>query len=124
MYTTSLVRSLAQLSWLSLQMLPVVKIEKQKSSMPCGSRDHLASISEYELPLDADWEFPRSLLVLGKSLGEGAFGKVVRAEAQGILSHGEMSVVAVKMLKGECYSLCARQLTVGRFFQRDTRTPR
>ena len=36
----------------------------------------LTTISEYELPLDPDWEFPRSKLRLGSTLGEGAFGKV------------------------------------------------
>ncbi|XP_075223226.1 fibroblast growth factor receptor homolog 1-like isoform X2 [Lycorma delicatula] len=76
-------------------MMPVVKIEKQKSR---GKLD-LMSVSEYELPLDSEWEFQRDDLTLGKSLGEGAFGKVVKAEAQGILQQGISAVVAVKMLK-------------------------
>jgi hypothetical protein len=36
----------------------------------------LTTISEYELPLDPDWEWPRSYLTLGQVLGEGEFGKV------------------------------------------------
>lgn len=77
--------------------MPIVKIEKQKSQLN-NSGD--AIISEYELPMDSDWEIPRELLTLGKSLGEGAFGKVVKAEGLGILRPGVNSVVAVKMLKG------------------------
>lgn len=76
-------------------LMPIVKIEKQKSRS--GKLDSM--VSEYELPLDSDWEFPRDLLTLGKSLGEGAFGKVVKAEAQGIVQQGISTVVAVKMLK-------------------------
>ena len=35
----------------------------------------LTTVSEYELPLDPEWEFPRENLTLGKTLGEGAFGE-------------------------------------------------
>ena len=38
----------------------------------------LTTVSEYELPLDPAWEFPRSDLKLCETLGEGAFGKVRR----------------------------------------------
>lgn len=76
--------------------MPVVKIEKQKTRS--GKIDSV--VSEYELPMDSDWEFPRDQLTMGKSLGEGAFGKVVKAEAQGIVQQGISTVVAVKMLKG------------------------
>ena len=59
------------------------------------------TFSEYELPLDTQWEFPRENLVLHETVGEGAFGKVVRATADGIIAKGVKSTVAVKMLKGE-----------------------
>ena len=36
----------------------------------------LTSITEYELPLDISWEFPRDQICLEKVIGEGAFGKV------------------------------------------------
>lgn len=77
--------------------MPIVKIEKQKSQHPVNSWDTM--ISEYELPMDLEWEIPREILLLGKSLGEGAFGKVVKAEALGLLKEGISTIVAVKMLK-------------------------
>lgn len=40
-------------------------------------------------------------MTLGKTLGEGAFGKVVMGEAVGILSKETATQVAVKMLKRE-----------------------
>jgi len=77
--------------------MPVVKIEKQKSKY---TKLDQVCMSEYELPLDPCWEFSRDNLSLGKTLGEGAFGKVLRGEADGILCENVMSTVAVKMLKG------------------------
>uniref|UniRef100_A0A8C0FVV8 Fibroblast growth factor receptor n=1 Tax=Bubo bubo TaxID=30461 RepID=A0A8C0FVV8_BUBBB len=61
----------------------------------------LAGVMELDLPLDAKWEFPRDKLVLGKPLGEGCFGQVVRAEAYGLdRDRPDRAVtVAVKMLK-------------------------
>ncbi|KAF1555082.1 Fibroblast growth factor receptor 4, partial [Eudyptula minor] len=61
----------------------------------------LAGVMELDLPLDAKWEFPRDKLVLGKPLGEGCFGQVVRAEAYGIdRDRPDRAItVAVKMLK-------------------------
>lgn len=56
-------------------------------------------ISEYEFPIDLNWEFPRDHLELGKALGEGAFGKVVMAYANGLDKTGQNTIVAVKMLK-------------------------
>ncbi|XP_014245974.2 uncharacterized protein LOC106664605 [Cimex lectularius] len=76
-------------------VVPIVKIEKQKTR-----NTKLESlVSEYELPLDTDWEFPRTDLLMGKTLGEGAFGKVVKAEALGIIQPEISTIVAVKMLK-------------------------
>ncbi|KAH3786281.1 hypothetical protein DPMN_164387, partial [Dreissena polymorpha] len=55
--------------------------------------------SEYELPLDSKWEFPRDRLTLGKELGSGAFGVVREGRAIGIGNRQGPSTVAVKMLK-------------------------
>ncbi|KAG7329168.1 hypothetical protein KOW79_007342 [Hemibagrus wyckioides] len=63
------------------------------------------------LPYDSNkWEFPRDRLRLGKTLGHGAFGKVVEASAFGIDKLSTCKTVAVKMLKGgatnsECRAL-------------------
>ncbi len=64
----------------SLLSVPVVRIEKMKTQLSrykLASQDTMTTISEYELPLDIDWEFPREQLFLDKVIGEGAFGKVL-----------------------------------------------
>lgn len=54
-----------------------------------------------------DWkkksEFFR--LVMGKTLGEGAFGVVIKADAHGISGKNGAVTVAVKMLKGRTVKL-------------------
>ncbi|XP_072120223.1 platelet-derived growth factor receptor beta isoform X2 [Mobula birostris] len=52
-----------------------------------------------QLPYDSSWEFPRSQLSLGRTLGSGAFGRVVEATAQGLSQSDSIMKVAVKMLK-------------------------
>ncbi|KAG5328019.1 FGFR1 factor, partial [Acromyrmex charruanus] len=78
-------------------LMPVVKIEKQKSTVVTDDNTN-DNVFEYEIPLDNGWEVPREYLTLGNTLGEGAFGKVVRAEIN-IGKPGIPNVVAVKMLK-------------------------
>ena len=64
---------------------PTVRIEKMRkpilsqasSRYKMSSHDTMTTITEYELPLDIDWEFPREQLFLDKVIGEGAFGKVI-----------------------------------------------
>lgn len=50
---------------------------------------------------DAKWEFPRCNLVLEDSLGEGEFGRVMKAQALSIRGHTGYQTVAVKMLKSK-----------------------
>lgn len=51
------------------------------------------------LPYDKKYEFPREKLKLGKQLGAGAFGVVIKGIAQGILPYEDETIVAVKMVK-------------------------
>ncbi|CAL8081488.1 unnamed protein product [Orchesella dallaii] len=53
----------------------------------------------YLLPFDTKWEFPKERLKLGMQLGSGAFGRVVKADACGILDTEPITTVAVKMVK-------------------------
>ncbi|ELT91659.1 hypothetical protein CAPTEDRAFT_166775 [Capitella teleta] len=62
-----------------------VRIERDRLS------SNMTTCSEYEIPLDPQWEFPRQKLTLGKVLGEGAFGVVLAADAVGII--GKKSAV-------------------------------
>ncbi|ALC46498.1 htl [Drosophila busckii] len=72
-------------------IMPVVRIEKQRTTV-LQSGNEPAPFNEYEFPLDSNWELPRGQLILGATLGEGAFGRVVMAEVNN-------SIVAVKMVK-------------------------
>uniref|UniRef100_F6XAD2 receptor protein-tyrosine kinase n=1 Tax=Monodelphis domestica TaxID=13616 RepID=F6XAD2_MONDO len=61
-------------------------------------------VDPMQLPYDSSWELPRERLVLGRTLGSGAFGQVVEATAHG-LSHSQATMkVAVKMLKSTARS--------------------
>lgn len=95
-------------------VMPIVKIEKQTGTA-CrgGAGGSVLGVSpgelicQYELPLDPAWELPRQSLLLGKTLGEGAFGRVVQAHVQGESKPDAPSIVAVKMLKGKLlYHVC------------------
>uniref|UniRef100_G1TR93 Fibroblast growth factor receptor n=1 Tax=Oryctolagus cuniculus TaxID=9986 RepID=G1TR93_RABIT len=81
----------------------------------------LAGLVSLDLPLDPLWEFPRDRLVLGKPLGEGCFGQVVRAEAFGMdpARPDQASTVAVKMLKGPLYVIveCAAKGNLREFLR-------
>ncbi|XP_033757557.1 fibroblast growth factor receptor 4-like isoform X2 [Pecten maximus] len=79
-------------------VIPQVRIENSSRRRRLSS--DLTCMFEYDLPLDSKWEFNREKLTLGKPLGEGAFGLVMRAEAMGLKpSPLTSTVVAVKMLK-------------------------
>ncbi|XP_061535634.1 KIT proto-oncogene, receptor tyrosine kinase b isoform X2 [Phycodurus eques] len=57
-----------------------------------------------QLPYDSKWEFPRQKLRFGKTLGSGAFGKVVKATAYGLCSADTVTTVAVKLLKPNAHA--------------------
>ncbi|XP_051877732.1 LOW QUALITY PROTEIN: vascular endothelial growth factor receptor kdr-like [Pristis pectinata] len=108
----------ATLFWLLLTLF-IRKLKKPRSAdVKTG---YLSIIMDPdEVPLDeqcehfqydsSKWEFPRDRLKLGKTLGLGAFGKVVEASAFGIDKSSTCKTVAVKMLKegataNECKAL-------------------
>ncbi|CAL8356421.1 unnamed protein product [Merluccius merluccius] len=74
------------------KMGPSIIIDPDK--YPLNEQDELL---QYD---SSKWEFPRDRLRLGKTLGHGAFGKVVEASAFGIDKLSTCKTVAVKMLKG------------------------
>ncbi len=51
------------------------------------------------LPYEREYEFDRNKLKLGRQLGAGAFGRVLKGEAFGIVPWERSTVVAVKMVK-------------------------
>ncbi|XP_055641478.1 vascular endothelial growth factor receptor 1 isoform X2 [Toxorhynchites rutilus septentrionalis] len=51
------------------------------------------------LPYKSEYEFPKEKLKLGKQLGAGAFGVVMKATASGIMVNEDETTVAVKMVK-------------------------
>ncbi|XP_073668333.1 macrophage colony-stimulating factor 1 receptor isoform X2 [Paramisgurnus dabryanus] len=61
-------------------------------------------IDPTQLPYNEKWEFPRDKLKLGKTLGAGAFGKVVEATAYGLGKDDNILRVAVKMLKASAHT--------------------
>ncbi|CAL1592988.1 unnamed protein product [Knipowitschia caucasica] len=61
-------------------------------------------IDPTQLPYNHQWEFPRNNLQFGKTLGSGAFGKVVEARAYGLSKEDSVMTVAVKMLKSSAHS--------------------
>ena len=62
-----------------------------------------------EIPVDEAWEINANDLVLGETLGEGAFGIVVKAQAVSLPTKpNAVSTVAVKMLKG---IICSQKTT-------------
>ncbi|XP_011492912.1 mast/stem cell growth factor receptor Kit isoform X2 [Oryzias latipes] len=61
-------------------------------------------IDPTQLPYDHQREFPRNNLRFGKTLGSGAFGKVVEATAYGLSETDSVMTVAVKMLKASAHA--------------------
>lgn len=62
------------------------------------------------LPYDIGWEFPLGNLKMGMLLGQGAFGRVLKAEAMNIEEGVSSTTVAVKAVRGGF-------LTTASFFQ-------
>jgi serine/threonine protein kinase len=80
-----------------LQQPPVVRIEKDLSHN--RSTADSTNFVGYEFPQDTAWEFPRNKLIFAETLGEGQFGKVLKAYTTGFSANGTNATVAVKMLR-------------------------
>ncbi|XP_073959114.1 fibroblast growth factor receptor homolog 1-like [Choristoneura fumiferana] len=78
--------------------VPVVKVETRNVA-DVKSEYPQAHESEYIFPVDTDWEINRQHLKLGKTLGEGEFGRVLQAEY--VKPSDSPCTVAVKMMKEE-----------------------
>eukprot|EP00795_Rhopilema_esculentum_P012450 gene12450-3119_t len=72
------------------------------SSDICGQHSSKQKVYDiFESICDGDTELCRDSLIIGETLGEGAFGVVLKAEAQGLTHKTEKKYVAVKMLKAD-----------------------
>ena len=78
--------------------VPLIRLRSRLGS-------NLTQVSEVEMPLDEKWEIDRENVNLLGVLGEGAFGRVMKAEVLGLANMSFKFNVAVKMLKGELYIL-------------------
>ncbi|XP_058523276.1 mast/stem cell growth factor receptor Kit isoform X2 [Ochotona princeps] len=84
---------------LAYKYLQKPKYEVQWKVVEEVNGNNYVYIDPTQLPYDHKWEFPRSRLSFGKTLGAGAFGKVVEATAYGLIKSDAAMTVAVKMLK-------------------------
>ncbi|XP_076244476.1 PDGF- and VEGF-receptor related isoform X2 [Calliopsis andreniformis] len=71
----------------------------EEGAIECLNPDLTVDDQAELLPYDKKWEFPRERLKLGKKLGSGAFGVVMKADAQGICEDEAVTTVAVKMVR-------------------------
>ena len=62
---------------------------------------NLTKVSEVDMSVGENWEIDRELINLQEVLGEGAFGRVMKAEVFGFPNMPFRCHVAVKMIKGE-----------------------
>ncbi|XP_065650012.1 fibroblast growth factor receptor 1-A [Hydra vulgaris] len=74
-----------------------VRSNSESKAMYPGDLDDV-----FEIPFDPEWEVDRDCLHITETLGEGAFGVVVKADAVGLKKCEENhTTVAVKMLKAD-----------------------
>ncbi|XP_078038596.1 vascular endothelial growth factor receptor 1-like [Augochlora pura] len=71
----------------------------EKGAVECLNPELTVDDQAELLPYDNKWEFPREKLKLGRQLGSGAFGVVLKGEAQGICRGEAVTTVAVKMVR-------------------------
>ncbi|KAM3925832.1 macrophage colony-stimulating factor 1 receptor [Leptodactylus fuscus] len=81
---------------------PKYEIRWQMVQMSEGNQ--YICIDPTQLPYNERWEFPRTNLQFGKTIGAGAFGKVLEATAFGMGKDDSALRVAVKMLKPSAHT--------------------
>ncbi|XP_056372950.1 macrophage colony-stimulating factor 1 receptor [Hyla sarda] len=81
---------------------PKYEIRWQMVQMSEGNQ--YICIDPTQLPYNEKWEFPRANLQFGKTIGAGAFGKVMEATAFGMGKDDSALRVAVKMLKPSAHT--------------------
>ncbi|CAL1260972.1 unnamed protein product [Larinioides sclopetarius] len=86
-------------SHISLSGVPSDYVDERSNSAQ-DSRNTPSETSSFgKVAIDAKWEFPRNRLQLLCPLGEGEFGKVMKAQAWNLAGIKGYTTVAVKMLK-------------------------
>ncbi|XP_001600926.2 vascular endothelial growth factor receptor 1 isoform X2 [Nasonia vitripennis] len=81
------------------QLVEAGLIHFEEGALDCINPELTVDDQAELLPYDKKWEFPREKLKLGKQLGSGAFGVVMKAEARGIVADESLTTVAVKMVR-------------------------
>ncbi|KAM8971892.1 macrophage colony-stimulating factor 1 receptor [Pelodytes ibericus] len=80
------------------------KYEVRWQIVQASEGNNYICIDPTQLPYNERWEFPRNNLQFGKTLGAGAFGKVMEATAFGMGKDDSALRVAVKMLKPSAHT--------------------
>uniref|UniRef100_A0A672SU31 receptor protein-tyrosine kinase n=1 Tax=Sinocyclocheilus grahami TaxID=75366 RepID=A0A672SU31_SINGR len=110
LFTSAMCGSIVAMVVLALLLIFMIYKYKQKPRyeirwkiIEATNGNNYTFIDPTQLPYNEKWEFPRDKLKLGKTLGAGAFGKVVEATAYGLGKEDNATRVAVKMLKASAH---------------------
>uniref|UniRef100_A0A671KMC3 receptor protein-tyrosine kinase n=1 Tax=Sinocyclocheilus anshuiensis TaxID=1608454 RepID=A0A671KMC3_9TELE len=110
LFTSAMCGSIVAMVVLALLLIFMIYKYKQKPRyeirwkiIEATNGNNYTFIDPTKLPYNEKWEFPRDKLKLGKTLGAGAFGKVVEATAYGLGKEDNATRVAVKMLKASAH---------------------
>ncbi|XP_059372349.1 macrophage colony-stimulating factor 1 receptor [Carassius carassius] len=110
LFTSAMCGSIVAMVVLALLLIFMIYKYKQKPRyeirwkiIEATNGNNYSFIDPTQLPYNEKWEFPRDKLKLGKTLGAGAFGKVVEATAYGMGKEDNVTRVAVKMLKASAH---------------------
>uniref|UniRef100_A0A5F9DVQ4 receptor protein-tyrosine kinase n=1 Tax=Oryctolagus cuniculus TaxID=9986 RepID=A0A5F9DVQ4_RABIT len=111
LFTPVVVACLSVMALLLLLLLLLLYKYKQKPKyqvrwkiIESSEGNSYTFVDPTQLPYNEKWEFPRNNLQFGKTLGAGAFGKVVEATAFGLGKEDAVLKVAVKMLKSTAHA--------------------